>query len=80
MTLLNLGHNHIGNFGAASLSQALSVNTTLTYLNLEANCIGVYGAASLSQALLANSSSLDLYLNGQHIGDVLNVSRYDQDF
>ena len=58
----------IGDSGAASLSQALSGNTTLTYLNLSSNKIGASGAASLSQALSVNTTLRRLILSHNMIG------------
>ena len=40
-------HNYIGRPGAASLSQTLAVNFSLTNLDLTGNNIGDSGAASL---------------------------------
>ena len=49
------------------LSQALSVNTTLTDLYLDCNQIGESGVVSLSQALSVNTSLAHLILNEQNI-------------
>ena len=64
----------IGDSGAASLSQALSGNTTLTYLNLSNNTIGASGAASLSQALSVNTTLTNLNLKWNMVGDSGGVS------
>ena len=68
VTPLNLSSNEIGASGAASLSQALSVNTTLTYLNLSSNMIGASGATSLSQALPVNTTLSHLNVSHNMIG------------
>ena len=60
--------NRIGVSGAASLSQALEVNSSLTNLDLRCNSIGDSGAASLSQALAVNSSLTNLDLSWNSIG------------
>jgi len=49
-----LNVNHIGAPGAASLAEALTVNTCLTSLGLSGNQIGDPGAASLAEALTVN--------------------------
>ena len=56
------------NIGVESLSQALTVNSSLTNLNLSHNSIGDTGAASLSQALTVNSSLTNLDLVSNSIG------------
>ena len=56
------------NIGVESLSQALTVNSSLTNLNLSHNSIGDTGAASLSQALTVNSSLTNLDLGSNSIG------------
>ena len=66
---LNDGELNVGDSSAASLSQALSVNTTLTHLKLCYNGIGDSGAASLSQALSVNTSLTYLDLSSNKIGD-----------
>ena len=66
---LNDGELKVGDSSAASLSQALSVNTTLTHLKLCYNGIGDSGAASLSQALSVNTSLTYLDLSSNKIGD-----------
>ena len=66
---LNDGELNVGDSSAASLSQALSVNTTLTHLKLCYNGIGDSGAASLSQALSFNTSLTYLDLSSNKIGD-----------
>ena len=68
LTDLDLRNNSIGDTGATSLSQALTVNSSLTNLNLSGNSIGVTGATSLSQALIVNSSLTNLNLRGNSIG------------
>ena len=55
--------------GCVSLSQALTVNSSLTNLDLSWNSIGDTGAESLSQALTVNSSLTNLNLIGNSIGD-----------
>ena len=57
--------NFIGDSGAASLSQALAFNSSLTNLDLSLNFIGDSGAASLSQARAVNSSLTNLDLTYQ---------------
>ena len=56
-------HTHI-----AALSQALTVNTSLTTLNLSGHSIGDEGATSLSQALAVNTSLTTLDLSEKSIG------------
>jgi len=46
-----LSSNGIGASGAASLSDAIKVNSVLTNLDLRDNKIGASGAASLSNAI-----------------------------
>ena len=69
LTKVNFGETGIHDAGAAAISMALTVNSSVTSLVLISNSIGSTGASSLSQALTANSSltSLDLVLNS--IGD-----------
>ena len=55
--------------GAESLSQVLTVNSSLTNLNLGGSRIGVTGAESLSKALKVNSSLTNLNLRDNGIGD-----------
>ena len=62
LTHLNLGNNLTVDSGAASLSQALTVNT-LTYLNLGNNDIDDSGAAYLSEALSVNTTLAHLDLD-----------------
>ena len=71
LTSLHLsdGELYLGDSSAASLSQALSVNTTLTYLDLHFNNTGISGAASLSQALSVNTSLTYLDLSFNYIRD-----------
>ena len=69
LTNLDLSANDIGDTGAGSLSQALTVNSSLTNLDLSRNSIGHTGAASLSQALTVNSSLTNLDLSWNYIRD-----------
>ena len=39
--MLNVGDNNIGDWGAESLSEALCVNSSVTYLDASSNSIGV---------------------------------------
>ena len=68
---LNLERNFLGASGAASLSlsQALSVNSSLTDLNLCDNEIGDLCTASFSQALSVNFKLTYLNLERNVIGD-----------
>ncbi len=66
---LNLSDNYIGAQGAASLGEALRVNTSITSLNLSCNYIGAAGAASLGEALHVNTSITSLGLSYNRIGD-----------
>ena len=59
----------IGDAGAASLSKALKVNSSLTNLNLSWNCITDSGASTLSQALKTNSTLTILDLSSNRIGE-----------
>ncbi|KAL9975259.1 hypothetical protein ACROYT_G012402, partial [Oculina patagonica] len=54
---------------ACFLSDALTVNATLTDLNLSRNGIGHPGAGSLSKALTVNTTLTHLDLSGNRIGD-----------
>ena len=65
---LNGGELDVGDSSAASLSQALLVNTTLTDLKLRGNTISDSGAASLSQALSVSTSLTYLDLSFNNIG------------
>jgi hypothetical protein len=56
--------------GAALLSEALKINTTLVLLALSRNLIGNDGAASLSEALEVNTALAALDLGWNNIGDV----------
>ena len=69
LTELDLAEEKIGDFGATSLFEALTVNTTLTSLKLRRNDIGDSGAGSLSKVLEVNTvlTCCDLSWNG--IGD-----------
>ena len=55
--------------GAAAISMAVKVNSSLTSLDLSADSIGDAGASSLSQALTTNSSLTSLDLRGNSIGE-----------
>ena len=66
---LHGGELDVGDSSAASLSQVLSVNTTLTDLKLRHNEIGASGVASLSQALSVNTSLTYLDLSRNKICD-----------
>ncbi|XP_066019693.1 NLR family CARD domain-containing protein 3-like [Pocillopora verrucosa] len=68
LDLIPLTNTEIGASGAAYLSQALSVNTTLTHLNLDNNKIYDSGAADLSQALSVNTTLTYLNLTNTEIG------------
>ena len=50
----SVSHNSIGAVGAASLSQALTANSSLTTLDLSFNSIGAAAAASISEACKIN--------------------------
>ena len=63
-THLNLTEDEID---AASLSQAIAVNSSLTELDLSGSQLGYSGAKSLSQAIAVNSSLTELYLSGSWI-------------
>ena len=54
---------------AASISEALAVNSNMTHLNLSMNRIGDSGAGSLSEALSVNTTLIDLNLSDSTIGD-----------
>ncbi|CAH3184561.1 unnamed protein product, partial [Porites lobata] len=69
LDILDLGDNRIGDAGVSSLSQALTVSSSLTRLDLGCNRIGDAGASSLSQTLTANSSLTSLDLGDNRIGD-----------
>ncbi|KAL9975260.1 hypothetical protein ACROYT_G012404 [Oculina patagonica] len=69
MTHLNLSENRIGDSGAGSLSEALTVNTTLAHLNLGVNEIGGSGAGFLSEALRVNTTLTNLNLAANNIVD-----------
>ena len=66
-TQLNLRDCQIDDPRAASLSQALAANSSLSNLDLSGNRID--DSASLSKALAVNSSLTNLDLSGNHIGD-----------
>jgi Leucine-rich repeat (LRR) protein len=68
LTELNLGNNSIGAAGAASLADALVVNSTVAQLDLTANSIGDAGAASLAEVLRVNTTLTELYLSQNSIG------------
>ena len=55
--------------GAAAISMAVKVNSSLTSLDLSADSIGDAGASSLSQALTTNSSLTSLDLRGNSSGE-----------
>ena len=69
LTKVNFGETGIHDAGAAAISMALTVNSSVTSLVLISNSIGSTGASSLSQALTANSSLTSLNLGGNSIGD-----------
>ena len=58
--------NSVGDSGAAYLSQALAVNSSLTNLVLSGNSIGDSGASSLSQGLAVNSSLTNVFVGEQY--------------
>ena len=68
-SLTHLNFSSIGDSGAASLSDAIQVNTTLTNLDLSWNIIGDSGAASLSDAIKVNTTLTNLNLSWNGIGD-----------
>ena len=53
----------------AAISQALTVNSSLTYLDLSQNTVGDNGASCLSQALKANTTLTTLLLQLTGIGE-----------
>ncbi|XP_073253373.1 protein NLRC5-like [Porites lutea] len=69
LTRVKFRDTGIHDAGAAAISMALTVNSSLTSLDLGANRIGDAGASSLSQVLTANSSLTRLDLDGNSIGD-----------
>ena len=69
LTRVKFRDTGIHDAGAAAISMALTVNSSLTSLDLGANRIGDAGASSLSQVLTANSSLTRLDLGGNSIGD-----------
>ena len=71
-----MSRKRIGASGAASLSQALAVNS-LTNLDLSGNRIGDSGAASLSKALAVNSSLTELDLSRNFICDSGAISLFE---
>ena len=64
-----LWHSNIGDAGAASLAEAMKVNTTLTQLALYSHNIGDAGAASLAEAMKVNTTLTQLALYSNNIGD-----------
>jgi len=66
---LDLSYNYFGNLGAASIAEALKVNSTLKSLNLGSNWIEDSGAASIAEALKVNSTLLSLSLHYNAIKD-----------
>ena len=66
---LRLKSSPLGNSDAASVSQVLKANSSLTSLDLSGNAIRQCGASCLSDALIANSSLTSLCLSGNEIGD-----------
>ena len=66
---LRLKSSPLGNSDAASVSQVLKANSSLTSLDLSGNAIRHSGASCLSDALIANSSLTSLCLSGNEIGD-----------
>ena len=68
-TLINLHlRDAIGDSAAASLSNAIKVNTVLTNLVLRGNSIGASCAASLSDAIKVNTALTNLDLSYNDIG------------
>jgi len=53
-------NNDIGDSGTGSLSDAIKVNTVLTYMDLSCNDIGASGAGSLSDAFKINTTLTNL--------------------
>ena len=60
---MDLSRNSTGDSGAASLSQALAVNSSLTNLDLRDNRIGDFGATALSYMNTVNTTVLVDYLS-----------------
>lgn len=70
LTKLNLvGFQNVGDQGLYTLSQALSMTTSLKNLNLCHCNLGDEGVKVLANALLNNQSLQELSLNVNHIGD-----------
>ena len=67
LTEVNFAYTGTHDAGAAAISMALTVNSSLTSLDLDGNRIGDAGASSLSQALTTNTSLTSLYLGGNSI-------------
>jgi hypothetical protein len=69
VTILDLGHNNIGDEGAIAIVEALKVTAVLTKLELYGNNIGVDGAKAIAEALKVNAVMTELELCGNKIGD-----------
>ena len=59
LVTLNLSYNDLGESGAAEISQALKVNSTLKTFFLTLNGIGVNGTKLLASALLCHNHTLE---------------------
>ncbi|KAJ1480930.1 hypothetical protein T484DRAFT_1809197 [Baffinella frigidus] len=66
---LSLTNNYIHADGAASLAQAVSVNTTLTELHLDWNPLGPVGVSHLADALRKNKALRSLNLEASDARD-----------
>ena len=69
LTEVHFAGTGIHDAGAAAISMALTVNSSLTSLDLFFNRIGDAGASSLSQALTTNTSLTSLDLGGNSIDE-----------
>ena len=84
VTSIDLQDNGIGAEGAAALSQALLVNTSITSVNVYGNGIGAEGAAALARAIAANEACAlktlsGVYLNTPELRAMLDIDDHYDD-
>jgi len=76
---LNLCWNYITDSGATTISNALLINTSLTFINIGVNLITELGATSLSNSLIKNTSLKQLELEGNNIEDDVALKLIEQE-
>lgn len=70
LSSLNVEYNSISRFGATTIGEALSVNTSLTSLKAAWNGFGEGGCAAVATGLTVNSTLMEIDLSYNRMNDV----------